>query len=85
LVAGYWQMITDNSSPNMIPFLQLVFAIAVILLAAKLTGSLRIRRQQALRENLPLMPTVVSDLRKPDTGILVVLPVLHAYGLGKET
>jgi len=82
------------------------------------TGLGRIRRMQALREDLPLMPTledffarvenlshtifsivendglvetivaaterVVGDLRKPDTGILVVLPVLRAYGLEKE-
>jgi len=82
------------------------------------TGLGRIRRQQALREDLPLMPTldnlfarvenlshtilsvvdndrmvdslisaaerVVGDLRKPDTGILVVIPVLRAYGVEKE-
>jgi hypothetical protein len=80
------------------------------------TGLGRIRRNGALREDLPIMPSldalftqvenlshtlfsvvddrlvadivtatqnVVGDLSKPDTGILIVMPVEQAYGLEK--
>lgn len=81
------------------------------------TGVGRIRQNEALREDTPLMPSledfypdpehmsrtmftilkdelvqkvvdatfrVVGDLSEPNTGLLVVLPVIAAYGLEKK-
>ena len=81
------------------------------------TGVGRIRQNEALREDTPLMPSmedfypdpeymsrtmftilkeefvqkvveatykVVGDLNEPNTGLLVVLPTIAAYGLEKE-
>jgi nitrogen regulatory protein PII len=81
------------------------------------TGVGRIRQNEALREDTPLMPSledfypdpehmsrtmftilnddlvqkvvdatirVVGDLNEPNTGLLVVLPVIAAYGLEKR-
>ena len=83
------------------------------------TGLARLRGKSALREALPLIPSledileqmhdtnrtlftiiktqelvdqvvaatqrVVGDLEKPNTGILVVLPILQAYGLNRRS
>jgi nitrogen regulatory protein PII len=44
-----------------------------------------VRERTVVDSVIQATQTIIGDLNKPDTGILVVLPVLEAYGLDRYT
>lgn len=78
-------------------FLQLVIVLVVVLFAAKFVGSAATRAENQNRTLFTIVATeewvdkviaatqaITGDLNLPNTGFLVVLPVIRAYGLDRK-